>query len=119
MSGRHCELYHWLPQQSLRSRSGSGSRSHGGNYAATPSSSFEQVVASIAAGIARVGGQAEGGTQTAIEACGSARVPSTGSGFRLRTHQETPQPCDLPHLYRKLPKMVAMIPPLTQLSSSP
>jgi len=68
-------ITHRLPQQCLRGGSGSG----GGNYTATPSSSFEQVAASIAAVTARVGGGAEGGTQTAIEASGPTQIPSAGS----------------------------------------
>jgi len=68
-------ITHRLPQQCLRSGSGSG----GGNYTATPSPSFEQVAASIAAVTARAGGEAEGGTQTAIETPGPTQIPSAGS----------------------------------------
>ncbi|PUU80503.1 UNC-like C-terminal-domain-containing protein, partial [Tuber borchii] len=60
-------ITHRLPQQCLRSKSGSGSS--GGNYTA----------ASIAVVTTRVGGEAEGGTQTAIEASGPTQIPSAGS----------------------------------------
>ncbi|KAG0637516.1 UNC-like C-terminal-domain-containing protein [Tuber brumale] len=72
-------ITHRLPQQCLRSGSGSGSGSSGGNYTATPISGFEQVAASIAVVTAGVGGEAEGGTQTAIEASRPTQAPSASS----------------------------------------
>ena len=85
-SGCRCELYYASVTAAVfEGRSGSGSGSSGGDYTATSSSSFEQVVISRAAVIERVGGQAEGGTQAVIETSRSARIPSVGSGFRLRT----------------------------------
>ena len=56
-------ITHRLPQQCLRSGSS------GGNYTAT----------SIAVVTTRVGGEVEGGTQTAIEASGPTQIPSAGS----------------------------------------